>query len=482
MKLQIFGGTRIASDFIIYGSINFLNKLISILIIFFLTKNLTVEDFGLVDFFISLISLGSTIVIFGQDSAIARFFTNRNTIYQKKKIITQSLLIYILNIFIIFPSLFIIFYIFYDNLIIKKNIYLIIFLTLSIFIYVFINFCLTILKYDFERKKYNTLIILQNFFILLSILILINFKILDYQNFIYFYFSSNLIVLLIGIYFIKKWIILINKPFLNLSYIKFATPIGLVAFLFNLSLIYERFFIYNNINLFSLGLYALLLKIAAIVQILIFTLFIGWEPYLYSNIKNKNLATNINLAFKCFVYFSFIICFFLNSIKVFVIILLSNINYIEVKYYVFPVIVGIIFQEIVRVPVSIISMLKKNYFLLIIQIFCFLFIIIFFQIIKNTASIEIIIYIVSFNYFLRFFLLTIIANKEFTMKLEILNIFMLISILLLLGYYLSEINIIFNNEIINFIFLLLISSLVLYFFLIPNEIKILKKILHKLIY
>lgn len=106
----------------------------------------------------------------------------------------------------------------------------------------------------------------------------------------------------------------------------------------------------------------------------------------------------------------------------------------------------------------------------------------FFQIIKNTASIEIIIYIVSFNYFLRFFLLTIIANKEFTMKLEILNIFMLISILLLLGYYLSEINIIFNNEIINFIFLLLISSLVLYFFLIPNEIKILKKILHKLIY
>ena len=73
MNLSAFGGTRLLSDSLIYGLSNIFQKSFSFLIIFFLSKNLTVQNYGIVDFILTLISLFSIIVIFGQDYAIEIF-------------------------------------------------------------------------------------------------------------------------------------------------------------------------------------------------------------------------------------------------------------------------------------------------------------------------------------------------------------------------------------------------------------------------
>ena len=78
MNLSAFGGTRLLSDSLIYGLSNIFQGVFFIFNNFFLSKNLTVQNYGIVDFILTLISLFSIIVIFGQDYAIARFFNHEN--------------------------------------------------------------------------------------------------------------------------------------------------------------------------------------------------------------------------------------------------------------------------------------------------------------------------------------------------------------------------------------------------------------------
>ena len=110
MNLAAFGGTRILTDSFFYGISNIFQKSFSFLIVFFLSKNLTVENYGIIDFILTLISLFSIIVIFGQDVAVARFFNQENTKIKKKLVISQSLTIHLFQIILFIPIIYLIIY------------------------------------------------------------------------------------------------------------------------------------------------------------------------------------------------------------------------------------------------------------------------------------------------------------------------------------------------------------------------------------
>ena len=106
MNLTAFGGTRLLSDSLLYGISNIFQKSFSFLIVFLLSKNLSVESYGIIDFILTIISLTSIIVIFGQDYAVARFFNNENLKNKKKLLISQSLIIHLLQIIFFLPLIY----------------------------------------------------------------------------------------------------------------------------------------------------------------------------------------------------------------------------------------------------------------------------------------------------------------------------------------------------------------------------------------
>ncbi len=117
MNLTAFGGTRLLSDSLLYGISNIFQKSFSFLIVFFLSKNLTVENYGIIDFILTLISLSSIIVIFGQDYAVARFFNQETVKNRKKLVISQSLTIHLLQIILFLPIIYLIIFL------LKKKVY-----------------------------------------------------------------------------------------------------------------------------------------------------------------------------------------------------------------------------------------------------------------------------------------------------------------------------------------------------------------------
>ena len=86
MNFKALGGTRLLSDTVIYGISNIIQKSFSFLIVFFISKNLTVENYGIIDFILTLISLSTIIIIFGQDYAVARFFNQETNKKNKTKL------------------------------------------------------------------------------------------------------------------------------------------------------------------------------------------------------------------------------------------------------------------------------------------------------------------------------------------------------------------------------------------------------------
>ena len=74
MNFTAFGGTRLLTDSLFYGISNIFQKSFSFLIVFFLSKNLTVENYGIIDFVLTLISLFSVIVIFWSRLCCCKIF------------------------------------------------------------------------------------------------------------------------------------------------------------------------------------------------------------------------------------------------------------------------------------------------------------------------------------------------------------------------------------------------------------------------
>ena len=95
-------------------------------------------------------------------------------------------------------------------------------------------------------------------------------------------------------------------------------------------------------------------------QIIMQSILFGWEPYFLSNLKNKNLALNLNLMLKITTFIGFILLFFFNLTGEYIILFLGNENYIEAKFYILPIITGIVFQELYRIPSSVFLRQKKS--------------------------------------------------------------------------------------------------------------------------
>ena len=478
MNFKAFGGTRLLSDTLVYGISNIFQKSFSFLIVFFISKNLTVENYGIIDFMLTLISLSSIIIIFGQDYAVARFFNQEIKKEKKKIVISQSLTIHLIQIIFFLPIiLIVIFFLKKIYLIPNSDINIIIFTVLTIFSLVIINYCQVILRYSFKRSKFIIISFIQSFSFFLSIIYLINYSNLYIQKILLFYFIINVIILLISIYSIKSWLIAPKKNWINYHLIKYGFSFGVISLFTSLSMIYERFFVMEFVNTYYLGIYSLALKVGIIAQIIMQSILFGWEPYFLSNLRNKNLAINLNLMIKISVFISLVLAFFLGSIGEYIILFLGNENYLEAKYYIVPIIIGVIFQELYRIPGSGIQESKKVYWFTVVQFFCFAFLILALFFLKDFINLKIIVSLICLNYFIRFISLSFISNYVSKIKLDLTKLTFILAIyatLILIIYYFDIFSL---NQFMKFMILLLSSGCILYFFLNLNEIKIIKKVL-----
>ena len=142
-------------DSMIYGLSSAISKAFSLITFPLLIKNFTVSEFGVIDYFMVLANFITIFFVFGQDSAVARFFYESESEEDKQNVISQSLILQLVGLLIFIPVLW------NSNNLIKKLLinnaeainYFKIILSQIPFL-LFINFSQNILKWTFSRKKF----------------------------------------------------------------------------------------------------------------------------------------------------------------------------------------------------------------------------------------------------------------------------------------------------------------------------------------
>ena len=479
MNFAALGGTRLLSDSILYGISNIFQKSFSFLIIFLLSKNLSVENYGLIDFILSLISLLAIIIIFGQDYAVARFFNQEANIYKKKLLISQSLMIHLIQIILFLPIFFLIIHFLKKKLFLSlSDLNIVLFSLFTLISIVIINFCQIIHKYSFRREMFILISFAQGFLFFISIIYLVNYSILNIEYILFFYLIVNLFVLIISILSIKNWLIFSKKILsINNNLIKYGISFGLVSLITSASMIFERFFVLQLLSSYHLGIYSLALKIGIIVQIIMHSILSGWEPYFLSNLKKKKININLNLMLKICFFLSLALVFFFNTFSETIILFLANDQYIEAKNYVLPIIAAVAFQELSRITSSGILVTKKVYWFTVMHFVCFLILLLVISYSKDFISLKIIVSIVCFNNFLKFIMFSFISNYISRIKLNIIELTSILIIYLNVFLIIYHINVFDFDELLKFLISFIILGGVLIFYLNKNELSISKKIL-----
>ena len=161
-------------DSIFFGGLRAVSMLFPLLTIPLLTRYFSVENYGLYDSLLVLGSFISSFLVFGQDSAVARWFYQVEELKQKQKIVSESLLIQLVFTILIIPT----FLIFREELAdfyLQKSSYSLHVLLILVYSVLLLlnNFTINILKWTYDRKRYAIIAILKPSFILLSLLLVI---------------------------------------------------------------------------------------------------------------------------------------------------------------------------------------------------------------------------------------------------------------------------------------------------------------------
>ena len=180
-------------------------------------------EYGTLDLFLTLSGFITILIVFGQDSAVARFFYDTEKIKIRKEIISQSFQIQILVSLIVLPILFILSDYFKVMFKIEDfNIYFNIIL-ITIPCMVFINFSQNILKWTFSRNLFLFLTVGFSFFQAIFLLCALFYFQLNVTTALLINLFNNIIFSITGIVFVRKWIIFEFKKFIeiNLFYLLF---------------------------------------------------------------------------------------------------------------------------------------------------------------------------------------------------------------------------------------------------------------------
>ncbi len=354
---------RFTHDTVLYGIGNLFHKLSSLAIYFIIVRNLSIENFGIFDFYMTLINFAIICIAFGQDSSLARLLYDSKDSEYKREIISQSLYLqlFFLIITIVVGYLVLdIFKINYINFILVNNI---IFFLIPFFF--FINFCLNVFKWNFRRNSYLIVTLGSSFLLFFSILIISNIIILNIKFilltylFVYIFFSILSFILITDLLKFSS----------NFKYLKdllsFAYPYGIISLIMIGVALIERSIIIKFIDIKSLGIYALATKISLIVYLFTNTFHMAWGPSSYLIYNNSYFKIYYKLIFKIYILFSILLLILISNLSHFIVEFFGGEEFIFASNLIFPISLSIIIYSCSEISGIGINLKKKPIYSLI---------------------------------------------------------------------------------------------------------------------
>ena len=352
-------------DSVLYGIASAIHKIFAIVTLPILTRYFSIDEYGVIDLYVLISGLIVTMFVFGQDSAVARFFYDNKDKTLRRQMISESLIFQLTVLLLFIPLIWVysepISRLIYDSTN-STQIFKIVIAQIPFMLLV--NFSTNLLKWTFSRGKF--LIISLGFAVVNMTLLILAVLIFNIGITSVFYISliTYFIFGLLGVFFIREWIIFPRKIMHFKEVFIYAAPHGVVSIMEMLVPTMSRWLVSVFIGPESLGIYAVGARVASIMSLYISSFKTAWGPFSLSIYKQENSVNTYNLVLKLFSWVVGFILLLLLFFSEWIVLLISNNTYINSTIIIFPLALGLAIQSIESIMGIGISISKKSYLII----------------------------------------------------------------------------------------------------------------------
>ncbi len=349
-------------DSTLYGGAAAVNKAFSLLTFPLLARHFSVVEYGVVDFFLVLAGSLSVLFIFGQDSAVARFFYEHEETSARCQLISQSLVFQLIGLVLLLPLLW-----FgadwLTSLLIEATDRVLLFkiVLLQLPFALLINFSQNLLKWTFARTCF--LIMSLGFTVVQALLLIVAvliFKI-DVWGILVVSLIASVFFGSLGLFFVRQWLTL-PKDFHRLrEMLPFAIPYGVICVAGAFSPTLERTLTDGLLGAEDLGLYAVATKIAMLIGLMVSAFQTAWGPFSLSLYKQADAGYTYNWVLKLFTLGMCVAVLVLTMLAQPLIHILATDRYSGAVIVVFPLVMGLAIQATSWITEIGIGISKRSY-------------------------------------------------------------------------------------------------------------------------
>jgi O-antigen/teichoic acid export membrane protein len=349
-------------DAAVYGLGGALQKVLALITFPLMARYFSVEEFGIIDLLNTSIMFLVTLLVFGQDSAVARFFYDDENSSRRQQVVSQSLAFQIVIFAIVTPLLW-----FNSGLIAQKfslttdGELIIKFAILQAPFYVLQNFAQGLLKWTFKRNHFLFMAVGSTVASVIGLVLGITLLEFDITGVFAVYLMVRGVFGLWGVYLVREWLAWPDNFQILKKMLPFAIPFGLICMAATFFPVFERSIVLNYIGAEELGLFAVGAKIALIIAFPIYAFETAWGPFSLSIFKEDDATRTYQLMLPIFTVFVCCTALFLTSISELLLMLLVSDKYDGAGVVVFAVCLAKVVESIGGITGLGITLAKKSY-------------------------------------------------------------------------------------------------------------------------
>lgn len=349
-------------DSTLYGGAAAVSKAFALITFPLLARHFSVAEYGVLDYFLVLANFLSIFFIFGQDSAIARYFYEHEETAERRQLISQSLALQLTCIALFLPMLW--FGAEWLTVMLidapdREILFKIVLLQLPFAL--LINFSQGLLKWTFARTRF--LIMSLGFAVVQTSLLLVAVLIFDVgvQGVLIVSLTTSALFGVLGLFLVKQWLTLPMGFHRLREMLPFAIPYGVICVAGAFSPTLERTLTDGLLGAEDLGLYAVATKIAMLIGLMVSAFQTAWGPFSLSLYKQADAGHTYNWVLKLFTLGMCVAVLVLTMLAQPLIHILATDRYSGAVIVVFPLVMGLAIQATSWITEIGIGISKRSY-------------------------------------------------------------------------------------------------------------------------
>ena len=291
----------LATDTAVYGLASAVSRSFSLILFPLLTRSMSVADYGRLDLALYAAMLFGLIMIWGQDSAVARLFFESEDHEDRRQTVSQALLLVSANsVLIILVMLAVVRTPDVEGYFGPQTWRIAALLLFFAPISGLLSFAQSLLKWTFQRNRYIAIALGMP---AANLVLLLGFSRADNFGPV----TALAVMTVVGALFavaaltmVREWLTIPRDASFLRKLVPLALPYGLISAIAALSPFIERAVVGERFGAAELGLYAAAAKLASIATMLAIAFQMGWGPFAYALYKEADAARTYNLVLRAF--------------------------------------------------------------------------------------------------------------------------------------------------------------------------------------